>query len=80
MFKWFKKKKKETDERFSTMRTKEILSGIEVVKKRDKKNIKHSATFLYSYITKRTCRQLRRKGYNVEVINDKGIPGFTVSW
>ena len=80
MFKWFKKKKKETDERYSTMSTEEILDGIKVIQKRNRKNTKHEAIFLYAYITKRTCRQLRRKGYVVEVIDDNGIAGFKISW
>lgn len=80
MFKWFKKKKKETDERLTTMNTEDILLGIQVIKKRNPKNTKHDATFLYVYITKKTIRQLKRKKIFVEVLNENGIPGFKVSW
>lgn len=82
MFKWFKKKKKVTEdnERFTTMSTEDILLGIQVIQKRNPKNNKHYATFLNTYITKKTCRQLGRKKISVEVLDDNGIPGFKVSW
>ena len=77
---FFKKKKTaETNEQFPTMTTKEILLGIEAIKRRCKSE-KHYATFLNSRVSKKTCRQLRRKKYNVEILNSKDCPSFRVSW
>ena len=80
MFKFFKKKKiTETDEQFSTMTAKEILLGIEAIKRRSKID-KHHATFLNAYVSKKTCRQLKRKKCNVEILNSDDCPSFKVSW
>lgn len=81
MFKFFKKKKTttETDELFPTMTAKEILLGINAIKKRSKID-KHHATFLNAYVSKKTCRKLKRKKCNVEILNSDDCPSFKVSW
>lgn len=77
---FFKKKKKtETCEQIPTMTAKEILLGIYAIKKRSKID-RHHATFLNAYVSKRTCRQLKRKKYNVEILNSSNCLGFKVYW
>lgn len=71
-------KKKNTFEMYK-MSTEEILLGIELIKKRSRLNT-HSATFLNSYVSRRTCRQLKRKGIIHEKILYENVPGFKVSW
>ena len=86
MFKFlFKKRKKssiETDEVISNMtyKYKDVLLGIEAVLKRTR-IAKHHVTFLNASIAKKSCRKLKRKGYNVEIFkSDNGCPSFKVSW
>ena len=77
---FFKKKKNtETDEQFSTMTTKDILLGIAAIKRRSKID-RRSATFLNARISKKTCKQLKWKKYNVEILNSDDCPSFKVSW
>ena len=77
---FFKKKKKtEADEQFPTMTAKEILLGIQAIRKRSKID-KHHATFLNARVSKKTCRQLRRKKCNVEILNSDNCPSFKVFW
>ena len=78
MFKFFKKKKEkttETENEISIMTAEEILLGIDLVKKRRKTN-KHYIHFLNASILKKTCRKLKRKGFNVEILDSS----FKVMW
>lgn len=84
MFKFFFKKKKEyttkTGEVISIMTDEDVLLGIKAVLKRTKID-KHHITFLNASIAKKSCRKLKRKGYNVEIFkSDNGCPSFKVSW
>ena len=82
MFKWLKKKKApvETQDQFPTMDETEILQGIEVLKRRNKKRNKHHVYFFNAHISEKTIKRLRRKKYIVEVLDEEGMPGFKVSW
>ena len=77
MFSFFKKKKKtdETDE----MSANDIIIGINAVRKRTKID-RHYVIFLNACVSKRTCRKLKRKKYNVEILNSYECPAFKVSW
>lgn len=82
MFKWLKKKKApvETKDQFPTMNETEILQGIEVVKKRNKKKNKRHVYFSNAHISEKTVKRLKRKKYSVEILIEEGVPGFKVSW
>jgi len=79
MFKFFKKKKdkftKTENEMISIMTAEEILQGIDLIKKRSRIT-KHCATFFNASISKKTCRKLKKKGYNVEIFDSS----FKVTW
>lgn len=81
MFKFFSKKKSqiETYEMYSTMTAKDILLGIDAIKRRSKID-KHCATFVNAYISRWTCIKLKLKKYTVEVFNLDNCPSFKVSW
>lgn len=81
MFNFFRRKEKQTqnDELFQTINEKEILLGIKLAKKRSRID-KHYIIFLNAYISKKTCKKLKRKKYNVEILSSDDCPSFKVTW
>ena len=79
MFNIFKKKSiDETNELFHTITAKELLMGIEAIKKRNRLNI-NSATFQNTYISPLVCKKLKLKGVSIERSADDKH-SYTISW
>ena len=89
MFNWFKKKNdkietfptaqemlEKTEERWPMETTKKILAEIQ----KASANGKRSVYFFKAKISEQTCKELRLKGYCIDISTYDGVPYFKVSW